>query len=95
VREALQAVGGSKETLYKNIGDTAIYKAAPKLLLCGGLIAASIIFLGKKGVDFVKDRKRKIENEPALKKEFLNAIETEPPIMDEKELTECKEITKS
>lgn len=81
-REALKAVNGCWETLYKNIGDTAVAKATPKLLLKGGWIGASIT-AGILGVTyglykwncFLKDRRNKIENEPALKQEFADAIE--------------------
>ena len=79
-REALQAVGGSLETLYKSVGDTAVSKATPKLLLKGGGIGVGVVFLicvGYKGVCFIKDRKKKMENEPSLKKEFLEAIVVE------------------
>jgi hypothetical protein len=90
-REALQEVGGSLEILYKNIGDTAVSKAAPKLLFKGGVIGASllgIVFAGYKGICFIKDRKQKIENEPALKKEFFEAIEAESSKRNEG-LTDC------
>ena len=80
VREALQAAGGSKATLYKRIGDTAVSKATPKLLLIGGAIGFGIYHFGKKGIGFIKGRKQKIENEPALKKEFAEAIEVETSI---------------
>ena len=84
VREALQAVGGSKDILYRKIGDTAVSKAAPKIFRSGALIGSAItvgligtVSLGHKGYCLLKDRKQKIENEPALKKEFDEAIEAE------------------
>ena len=80
VREDLQAAGGCIETLYKNIGDTAVSKATPGIFLAGSLLTVAgivVIFIGYKGVCFLKDRKQKIENEPALKKEFIEAIEEE------------------
>jgi len=83
-REALQEVGGSLEILYKNIGDTAVSKAAPKLLFKGGVIGASllgIVFAGYKGICFIKDRKQ-------LKKEFFEAIEAESSKRNEG-LTDC------
>jgi hypothetical protein len=80
VRIDLQNANGSLEKLYKNIGDTAVAKAAPRLLLTGGAIAAGlygIAQIGKKGIQFMKDRKEKIINEPALKEEFAKAVEYE------------------
>ena len=78
VREALQAAGGKKEILYKEIGDTAVAKASPKIFIEGGLITAGLIcvsFLVHKGYSFMKDRKQKIKNEPALKQEFFRTVE--------------------
>ena len=81
-REDLQSVGGCLDSLYKDIGDTAVAKAAPKLLLEGALIGASILagilgvaYGGYKGYCFLKDRMQKIKNEPALKKVFIETIE--------------------
>ena len=94
-REALKAAGGSWEILYNSIGDTAVSKAAPKLLLKGGFIGAGIagiVYVSYKGVCFLKDRKKKIENEPDLKKEFVEAIEAESSIVNNKELTDCGEV---
>lgn len=84
LRIALQAAGGSKEILYQQIGDTAIAKAAPKLLAKGGVMGAGAILLafgtaygGNRLYKFLIDRKEKLENEPALKKEFFEVIEAE------------------
>lgn len=84
LRIALQAAGGSKEILYQQIGDTAIAKAAPKLLVKGGAMGAGAVLVafgtaygGNKLYKFFKDRKEKLEKEPALKKEFFEAIEAE------------------
>lgn len=92
VREDLQAVGGNAETLYKSIGDTAVSKATPKLLVTGGVIGASlvgiVVYAGYKGSCFMKDRKQKIENEPGLKKEFVNTIEAETSKSDNEELND-------
>jgi len=80
VREALQASGGRLETLYNDIGDTAVSEATPKILLIGvviGIAITAVSYLGYKGYCFWKDRKQKIENEPALKKEFIEAVEAE------------------
>ena len=90
-REALQAAGGSLGTLYKSVGDTAVSKAAPKLLFKGGVIGASLLgiaYVGYKGICFMKDRKQKIENEPVLKKEFVEAIEAELLKSDNEELND-------
>ncbi len=79
-REALQEAGGSLKALYKSVGDTAVSKATPKILFIGGVIGASLLglaYAGYKGVCFLKDRKRKIANEPALKKEFVESFEVE------------------
>ena len=94
-REALQASGGSLETLYKNVGDTAVSKATPKLLFKGGVMGASIVgiaYVGYKGICFMKDRKQKIENEPILKKEFVQTIEVELLRSDNKELNDSDGI---
>lgn len=84
VRIDLQTVGGRLESLYKNVGETAVAKAAPKLLLKGCLIGMGITvgifgaaYGGYKGYCLLKDRKQKIKNEPALKKEFSEALEAE------------------
>lgn len=97
VREDLQAAGGCKETLYNSIGETAVSKATPKLLLVGGLIATgliSIVHFGNKGIKFIKERKRKIENEPALKKEFFETIQVASSKRSNEELKDCEEINK-
>lgn len=89
VREELQAVGGSLETLYKRIGDTAVSKAAPKLLLKGGVIGAglvSVAYAGYRSICSIKVRKQKIQNEPLLKKEFVETIEAEVSKSNNEEL---------
>lgn len=97
VREALQAAGGNKEILYKSIGDTAVAKAAPKIFLKGGFTGSVITallfggsYLGYKGYFFLKDRKQKIENEPALKQEFIETFEAELSEKDNEERTDCE-----
>ncbi len=84
VRIALQNAGGKKEVLYKMIGDAAVAKESPKLLAKGGIIGGAIvlaggglIWAGKKGLAYLKDRKAKIESEPALKEEFDKMIDAE------------------
>ncbi len=78
VREDLQAAGGNLFALYKSIGDTAVIKAAPKLLLEG--IAIGVVGLASfnKCVGLMKTRKQKIEKEPELKKKFAKALEVTP-----------------
>lgn len=90
-REALQAAGGSLETLYKSVGDTAVSKAAPKLLFKGGLIGVGLsggVYFAYKGICFMKDRKQKLENEPVLKKEFMDTIEAEVSKSDNEEIND-------
>lgn len=66
------------------IGDAAVAKESPKLLAKGGIIGGAIvlaggglIWAGKKGYNYLKDRKAKIESEPALKEEFDKMIDAE------------------
>lgn len=87
VRLDLQDAHGSKEKLYKLIGDTAVSKETPKLLLKGGALFATlsgIAYLGYKGFCFMKERKQKLENEYALKNEFIETIESDGSQTDEK-----------
>lgn len=80
VRIALQNAGGSKEKLYKMIGDVAVAKAAPKYMAIGGAVVAVVggtVWVGKKGIDFLKDQKKKIENEPVLKEGFNEMLDDE------------------
>ena len=94
-RDALKAAEGSWEILYNSIGDTAVSKAAPKLLFKGGLIGAGLVgfvYVSYKGFCFIKDRKKKMENEPALKKGFGEAIEAESSKRNNEELTDCDKV---
>lgn len=79
VRIALQNADGSKKKLYKMIGDVAVAKAAPKYMAIGSAVVAVVggVWAGKKGIDFLKDRKKKIENEPMLKEEFNEMLDDE------------------
>ena len=83
-RLALQEVSGNLDTLYKQVGDTAVAKAAPSLLLRGGIVGAGIcgvvILVGNQTIRFLKARKQLIENEPALKTEFAQTME---PVVSE------------
>lgn len=81
MRLDLQAMGGNLADLYKEVGDTAVAKAAPKLMLEGGAIAvggltllSGLAIAGYKGICFMKDRKLKIKNEPILKEKFAETI---------------------
>lgn len=81
MRLDLQAMGGNLADLYKEVGDIAVAKAAPKLILEGGAIAVGGLILlgglaivGYKGICFMKDRKLKIKNEPILKEKFAETI---------------------
>lgn len=88
VREDLQAVGGNLAELYKNIGDTAVFKAAPKLLFGGIAIGAVGVISFNKCLAFMKMRKHKIEKEPELRKEFVK--ETSKEVENEKLVGEIK-----
>lgn len=94
VRDALKMAGGSMETLYKSIGDTAVSKAAPKLLLKGSLAGVGlcgIVYIGHKLSCLLKERKQRIENEPALKKAFIDVLEADLTKMKNEELADCDE----
>ncbi|MDO5602855.1 MAG: hypothetical protein Q4G07_08805 [Oscillospiraceae bacterium] len=69
----LQEAGGSLSRLYDKIGTTAVMKAAPVLMLAG----AGMLYIGQKCVRFFKKRKEMIKDEPELKKQFAEAVETE------------------
>ncbi len=78
VRIDLQKAGGNMEKLYKEVGDTAIAKAAPILLVTGAGIAAccfGLAYFGKKGIESLKNRRDKIKNEASLKGKFFKATE--------------------
>jgi len=82
VRKLLQAAGGCMEALFKNVGDDAIAKAAPKIMMQGVGIGAGIItgvaalaYGGHKWFSYRKDRKQKLKDEPALKKKFFYKVE--------------------
>ena len=80
VRRDLQEAGGSKDALYQAIKDAGSAEAAPGQIALGAAITAGIIAIGVgvyKVVDgFMKKRKQAIANEPALKKEFADTLET-------------------
>jgi len=84
ITKDLKAAGGSARILYKSIGDTAIAKASPKLLLKGGGIGAGALALlglavygGYKLKNYISGRKQIIENEPVLVEEFTKAVEAD------------------
>lgn len=91
VRIDLQNANGSIEKLYKDIGDTAVAKATPRILLTGGAIVMGIyglIKVGQKGIQFKKDRTEKIKNESILKAEFVKVVEDEIEKADGEEVKE-------
>jgi len=75
VRIDLQKAGGNMDKLYKEVGDTAVAKAAPAILLIGAGIALGLAYLGKKGIESIKNRRAKIKNEASLKEKFFKATE--------------------
>ena len=84
LRILLQKFEGDKEKLFKYIGDTAVAKESPKLMIKGGfiggaivLVGGGIIWVGKKGYNYLKDRRTKIENEPLLREELDKMIDGE------------------
>lgn len=92
----LQAKNGDLDALYKDVGDTAVAKAAPGLILKGSIIGSAvtilvggIAFLGYKGIHFIRDRKQKLRNEPALKKKFVETM-SESSNIDTEEATDSK-----
>lgn len=70
----LQAKNGDLNALYKDVGDTAVAKAAPGLILLGVTIGIGLCNLGQKGLHFIRERKHKLKNEPALKKKFVETV---------------------
>lgn len=85
----LQAKNGDLDALYKDVGDTAVAKAAPGLILLGVTVGIGLWNLGEKGLHFIKDRKHKLKNEPALKKKFVETV-SESSNMDTEEPTDAK-----
>lgn len=71
MRIDLQARNGDLDALYKDVGDTAVAKVAPYLIVFG--LAMGMV-ISKMGNDIIK----KIRNEPALKKRFKEEVMTEP-----------------
>lgn len=70
----LQAKNGDLDALYKDVGDTAVAKATPGLILLGATMGIGLWNLGKKGIHFMRDRRQKLKNEPALKEKFVETI---------------------
>lgn len=85
VRNDLQAHGGDVESLYKEIGDTAVAKERPAIKREGqleGFGYAAIFFGGlyvcKKGYDRFKrwrNDRRLIKSEPELKEKFVEVAQ--------------------
>ncbi len=88
VRLDLQAKGGDLNALYDEIRKTAISEATPKLMFRGGAIASlfcgTLFLISKvpKAIRFMKERKEMIKNEPALKKQFVEALQTNSSTQD-------------
>lgn len=79
INDDLKLFDGSKEKLYQSIADTAVAKAAPKLLIKGGIIATALIgfsYAGCRGICTMKERRKKIESEPQLKKQFYDYVDS-------------------
>ena len=98
VTEAMKAAGGTLEALYKSVGDTAVSKAAPKIFRKGGLVGSLVTlgvigtsYLGYRGYSFMKERKKLIENEPNLKKEFIEILEAESPMVNDEPTDESSD----
>lgn len=78
VRLDLQKCGGDREKLYGKIGDIAVAKKSPKLLLAGAgiVIGAETLYkLGKCGIEYYKKRKKLIESESQIKQEFMEVMD--------------------
>lgn len=48
----LQAKNGDLDALYKDVGDTAVAKATPGLILLGATVGIGLWNLGQKGLHF-------------------------------------------
>ena len=77
VRDDLYKFGGDAAKLYKNIADTAVAEKTPAILVKGGLIGGAIILAADfgiravvKGVKFMKERKKMLEEKPNLEKQL-------------------------
>ena len=91
-RDLVKEAGGRWDIVYNNIGKTFVAKAAPKIFLKGGFVGAGVIglaWVGREASRFWKERKKLIENEPALKKEFIEILESEPPIVKDEPTDEA------
>lgn len=82
VRDDLYKHGGEVAKLYKSIGDTAVAEEAPALLTKGGLIGGAIILVAGlgtqaiiKGVKYMKNRKKMLEEKPNLEKQLAEQME--------------------
>lgn len=85
VRLDLQAKGGDLNALYDEIRRTAVAEATPKLIFKGCAIASFIcgtVFFIPKAIRFIKERNEKINNEPVLKKQFVEMLQTDYTIQD-------------
>lgn len=81
VRDDLFKFGGDVAKLYKNIGDTAVAEKTPALLAKGGVIGGVIVLtvgVGAqavvKGVKFMKERKKMLDEKPNLEKQLIEQL---------------------
>jgi hypothetical protein len=82
ITKDLKLFNGCKNALYDSIGNTAVAKATPSLLLKGGIIGAGVLAIAYgsfKAIRFMQHRKQLIQNEPVLKNEFIETFKTEQP----------------
>lgn len=82
VRDDLFKFGGDAAKLYKSIADTAVAEKTPSLLIKGGVIGGVIILaadLGTraviKGVKFMKNRKKMLDEKPDLERQLAEQME--------------------
>lgn len=74
VRIDLQNANGNRELLYKQIGDIAVAKESPYIFAYGaiaGVVLAGACWVGKKGLNFLRNRREKIASEAEVKEKFI------------------------
>ena len=99
VRMDLQAFNGCKDALYKAIGDNAIAKAAPSLLVKGGLVGGAVV-AGLSLTAYVanklyKNKKKAIQEEPTLKAAFEEMVDDAVDCEAERNAEDTKEEMQS
>ena len=85
VRDDLYKFGGDAAKLYKSIADTAVAEKTPELLVKGGFIGGAIVLVigfGThaviKGVKFMRNRKRLLDEKPNLERQLAEQMEIAP-----------------